>query len=253
LRIDDLDTPRVDPNAESAILRSLEAHGLYWDGPVARQSHHVASYREALARLDRDCFACRCTRRDLRGIPRYPGTCRELGLTRKGNAIRVRAEGSMAFTDRIQGRRRASEGVLDDFVVRRRDGFASYHLAVVIDDETMGVNQVVRGADLLDDTPRQLFLMQKLGIEPPIHAHLPVVAEASGVKLSKHTQATAILDRFAKQNVASALTLLGHEPPPEDIPAMLQWATRRWSLSRVPGGRTITGFVALAPRPASSR
>ncbi|MYD97740.1 MAG: tRNA glutamyl-Q(34) synthetase GluQRS [Gammaproteobacteria bacterium] len=247
LRIDDLDTPRVDPDAESEILATLEAHGLYWDGPVARQSNHVAQYRAALDKLAQRCFACRCTRRQLRGTARYPGTCRNLSLPWEGNAIRIRAEGRVGFPDRVQQAPTSGEsGTLDDFVVRRRDGFASYHLAVVVDDHAMGVDHVVRGADLMDDTARQLFLMAALGTAPPSYAHIPVIVEASGVKLSKHNQATAIDSRFARQNVGAALTLLGFEPPDENTPALLDWAIRQWDIARVPAGPVVRGFTALS-------
>lgn len=222
LRIDDLDTPRVDPDAESEILATLEAHGLYWDGPVARQSNHVAQHRAALDELAERCFACRCTRRQLRDAARYPGTCRNLSLPSEGNAIRIRAEGSVGFRDRVQrARTSGASRTLDDFIVRRRDGFASYHLAVVVDDHAMGVDHVVRGADLMADTPRQLFLMAALGTAPPSYAHIPVIVEASGVKLSKHNRATAINRSFVRQNVGAALTLLGLEPPDENTPTLL--------------------------------
>ena len=250
LRIDDLDTPRVDPDAESEILATLEAHGLYWDGPVARQSNHVAQYRVALDNLAGRCFACRCSRRELRGTARYPGTCRNLSLPWEGNAIRIRAEGSEAsvgFADRVQPAPASGKSsILDDFVVQRRDGFASYHLAVVVDDHAMGVDHVVRGADLLDDTARQLFLIGALGIALPSYAHIPVIVEASGVKLSKHNRATAIDRRFARQNVGAALTLLGFEPPDENTPTLLDWAIRHWDIARIPAGPVVQGFTALS-------
>ena len=254
LRIDDLDTPRVDPNAESEILATLEAHGLYWDGPVARQSHHVAHYRAALEKLAEGCFACRCTRRDLRGTARYPGTCRTSTLPWEGNAIRIRAEGSVEFADRVQRAPSTGEsttshrhrGTLDDFVVRRRDGFASYHLAVVVDDQAMGVDHVVRGADLIDDALRQLFLIGALGTTMPSYAHIPVIVEASGVKLSKHNQATAIDHRFARQNVRAALTLLGFDPPDENIPTTLDWAIDHWDIGTIPSCPVVQGFTAIS-------
>jgi len=254
LRIDDLDTPRVDPDAESEILATLTAHGLYWDGPVARQSDHVAHYHAALAKLAERCFACRCTRRELRGTDRYPGTCRTLSLPWEGNAIRIRSEGRVEFVDRVQracspGESTASHrhwGALDDFVVQRRDGFASYHLAVVVDDQAMGVDHVVRGADLIDDTPRQLFLIDALGDARPSYAHVPVIVEDSGVKLSKHNQATAINRRFARRNVGAALTLLGFDPPDENIATILEWAIDHWDIARIPPSPVVQGFTAIS-------
>ena len=248
MRVDDLDTPRVTPGAESRILRSLEVHGLTWDGPVVRQSQHVDLYRDALAELTEHCYACRCSRRDLRGSTAYPGTCRHLGLPRQGNAIRVRVPATpIAFEDRIQGS--CGENLATttgDFVVWRRDGFASYQLAVVIDDDAMDINAVVRGADLLDNTPRQLHLLERLGRPVPHYAHVPVVVEATGVKLSKHNDATAIDDRAARHNVATVLGLLGFDPPWDRVDAMLDWAQRRWDIAALPAEASIPGFTALA-------
>lgn len=248
MRVDDLDTPRVVAGAESRILESLEAHGLTWDGPVVRQSQHVDRYRDALAELTAHCYACRCSRRDLRGSTAYPGTCRRLRLPRRGNAIRVRVPVTpIAFEDRIQGD--YSENLATttgDFVVWRRDGFASYQLAVVIDDDAMDINAVVRGADLLDNTPRQLYLLHRLGRPAPHYAHVPVVVEATGVKLSKHNAATAIDDRSARHNVATVLGLLGLNPPWDRVDAMLDWARRRWEIAALPSETVISGFTALA-------
>ena len=248
VRIDDLDTPRVVPGAESRILASLEAHGLTWDGPVVRQSQHVDRYREALAELSTGCYACRCSRRDLRGLTCYPGTCRDLDLPRQGNAVRVRVpETPITFEDRIQGPYDENLATTTgDFVVRRRDGFASYQLAVVVDDDAMRINTVVRGADLLDNTPRQLYLLQRLGWPTPRYAHVPVVVEATGVKLSKHNAATAIDDRAVRHNIATVLGLMGFNPPWDRVDAMLEWARWRWDIAALPSQPTIHGFTALA-------
>ena len=248
MRVDDLDTPRVVPGAESRILASLEAHGLGWDGPIVRQSQHVDRYHDALAELTTHSYACQCSRRDLRGSTVYPGACRNLSLPRPSNAIRVRVPNTpIAFVDRIQGNYDHDLATTTgDFVVWRRDGFASYQLAVVVDDDAMGINAVVRGADLLDNTPRQLYLLQRLGHPPPHYAHVPVVVEAGGVKLSKHNAATAIDDRAARHNVATVLALLGFDPPWDGIDAMLDWARRRWDIAALPARTTIPGFTALA-------
>jgi len=248
VRLDDLDTPRVVPGAEARILRSLEAHGLTWDGPVVRQSEHVDRYRDALAELTTHCYACRCSRRDLRDATVYPGTCRRLRLPRQGNAVRVRVPATpIAFEDRIQGTYSDSLATTaGDFVVWRRDGFASYQLAVVVDDDAMDINAVVRGADLLDNTPRQLYLLQRLGRPAPHYAHVPVVVEAAGVKLSKHNAATAINDRAARHNVATVLGLLGFDPPWDRVDTMLDWARQRWDIAALPPAASIDGFIALA-------
>ncbi len=247
LRIDDLDTPRVEPEAEPAILATLESHGLAWDGPVHRQSHQLQRHHGAIRQLGERCFACGCTRRELRGLDRYPGTCRDRGLPQDGNALRVRAEAAApAFVDRVQGDVNMSNRTLSDFIVQRRDGYASYPLAVVVDDLALGVNNVVRGADLLENTAEQLLLMRWLDVPPPTYAHVPVVVEASGVKLSKHNRATAIDNRWAPHNLATVLSLLGLEAPLDQVETMLAWAVGEWNIARVPRGTSLAGFSALA-------
>ena len=246
LRIDDLDTPRVVPGAEDAIVAALAAHGLRWDGPIVRQSELRQHRRAALERLQAHTFACRCTRRDLRGRERYPGTCRHLRLPVVGNAVRIRMDDPPpAFCDRVQGRHATCVDA-GDFVVWRRDDLAAYPLAVVVDDQVMGVTHVVRGADLLDNTARQLHLIKHLGGIPPAYAHVPVLTTADGEKLSKHNAATAIDERAAACNLAAVLCLLGVGPPRLADPArMLDWARGRWRIDRLPRTRTLPGFVAL--------
>ena len=250
LRIDDLDAPRLDPRAEVAILSTLEAHGLAWDGPVARQSDHVDRYQAALAALADDSFGCACTRRQLRGVARYPGMCRDLGLPLAGNAVRLRVEEGVeaAFADRVQGQRRERLAeTAGDIAIRRRDGLPAYPLAVVVDDAAMGVTSVVRGADLLANTPRQIHIAQRLGLAVPAYAHVPVVVDAAGLKLSKHTAATAIDDGHARQNLATVLALLGFDAPPAmDVAELLAWAQRRWCAEALPRSEALPGFVALS-------
>ena len=249
LRIDDLDAPRVAPGAEGAILRALEAHALTWDGPVVRQRSHLERHRAALAALGEACFGCACSRRQLRGQTRYPGTCRCLGLPQRGNAVRLRVpdDAVAAFEDRLQGRRsQRLAATVGDFPVWRRDDIAAYPLAVVVDDAALGVTHVVRGADLLAETPRQIHLAERLGIAPAAYAHVPVLVDAAGEKLSKHNAATAIDNRAPARNLATVLALLGLEPPEGEVGAMLRWARQRWRIDRVPAGKTLPGFVALS-------
>lgn len=139
-----------------------------------------------------------------------------------------------------------SDRTLGDFIVQRRDGFASYPLAVVVDDLAMGVNNVVRGADLLENTPEQLLLLRWLGIPPPDYAHIPVVVEASGVKLSKHNRATAIDSRWAPHNLATVLALLGLEVPLDQVDRMLAYAVGQWDIAQVPRATSLAGFFALS-------
>lgn len=249
LRVDDLDTPRVDPDAEEQILRALDAHHLHWDGALVRQSDHQERYRDALDRLEPLCFACRCSRRVLAGARVYPGTCRDLGLAQSDQtSIRIRVDdASIEFEDRVQlhyKEQLAQES--GDFIIWRRDDMAAYPLAVVVDDDAMGITHVVRGADLLANTPRQLYLTDALGMPRSTYAHLPVIVEANGAKLSKHTGATAVDNRFPRHNVANALTLLGFEPPPADTAELLAWAIENWNIRRVPTGESLSGFIALS-------
>jgi glutamyl-tRNA synthetase len=215
MRVEDLDRQRVRPGCEEEQLADLRAIGIDWDGPVARQSERLGLYEEALARLDRDglLYPCYCTRAEIReaasaphGPPsegRYPGTCRELGAAERAEreaasrrpALRVRADGERAeFTDRVLG---ASVGVADDFVVRRNDGAFAYNLAVVVDDAAQGVEEVVRGADLLDSTPRQLVLARLLGLPEPRHAHVPLALGPDGARLAKRHGSVTLADRRA--------------------------------------------------------
>ena len=255
LRIDDLDGPRVATGAVDAILRALEAHGLHWDGAVCFQSRRRDRYRQAVDALRRQglCYRCTCSRRQLRGQRIYPGTCRERELPAGAEAaLRVRApDAELAFDDRAQGRcaHRLAEAV-GDFVVERRDGRAAYPLAVVVDDSDAGVTDVVRGADLLDNTPAQMFLMQRLGLPTPRYLHVPVVVGRSGAKLSKSTAASAILvaaPHRAAANVCAALDLLGQQPPAGGGTAeeLLSWGAAHWQVDALPGGATVGQWISL--------
>ena len=214
MRVEDLDRQRVRPGCEEEQLADLAAIGLDWDGPVVRQSERLEVYEAALARLDADgrLYPCYCTRAEIRqaasaphGPPAeglYPGTCRRLGAAQREReaagrrpALRLDAGGErIAFTDRLLG---ASEGAVDDFVVRRNDGAPAYNLAVVVDDAAQGIGEVVRGADLLDSTPRQLLLARLLGLDPPRHAHVPLVLGPDGARLAKRHGSVTLADRRA--------------------------------------------------------
>ena len=251
LRIDDLDDPRVVPGAVDGILRTLEWHGLGWDGAIRYQSAFIDRYEAAIERLIGQalCFDCTCSRRDLRGHVTYPGTCRhQPARTCDDAAIRVRVpETEYAFEDGLTGYfgHRLSEAV-GDFVIVRRDRIVGYQLAVVVDDESMGVTDIVRGADLIDNTPRQLFLIERLGFRTPRYLHVPVIAERSGAKLSKHTLATAVDDRFAAQNLRSVLDLLGQDPPMlTDVHDLLEWAVTHWRRSAVPRGTALQSWLSI--------
>ena len=250
LRIEDLDRTREERGAADAILRILEAYGFEWDGPVIRQSQRGERYAAALARLQRDgaVFPCACTRREISDSTLgneaervYPGTCRNgIGPGRLARAIRMRVDGpAIAFDDRFQGRfEQDLVGEVGDFVVKRADGPFAYQLAVVVDDFEQGISEIVRGADLLASTPRQILLQRRLGYPIPRYAHLPVALNSAGEKLSKQTLAAPLEAGEAPRELLRALAFLDQEPPAllqrEGVPTVWVWAHANWRPGRVP-------------------
>lgn len=234
LRMEDLDLPRNLAGADSAILRTLEQCGLTWDGTVERQSRRTALYEAALERLKSmgEAFACACSRKEA-GESVYPGTCRGgLPAGRPGRAWRVKAgRERIGFHDRAAGwYEQALETEVGDFVVLRADGMFAYQLAVVVDDAAQCVTDVVRGADLLDSTPRQILLQRLLGYPTPFYLHLPLALNAAGEKLSKQTRAPAA----GAESLPAALAFLGLEPPADIAEAgpasLLTWAVDAWKV-----------------------
>jgi glutamyl-tRNA synthetase len=247
VRVEDLDAGRVRPEYETEQLADLRALGLDWDGPVVRQSERAPLYAAALERLDAQglLYPCWCTRAEIReaasaphrALPEgaYPGTCLRLTAAerearRAGGrpaALRVRADGArVSFEDRVCG---PVEGVVDDFVVRRNDGVCAYNLAVVVDDAEQGIAEVVRGADLLDSTPRQLWLGARLGLAAPRHAHVPLVLGPDGARLAKRHGAVTLADRASlgqspedvRAELAASVGLAepGERPAPDELVA----------------------------------
>jgi glutamyl-tRNA synthetase len=215
MRIEDLDAGRVRRDLEAGQLEDLRAIGIDWDGRAVRQSERQELYAGALERLDDAglLYRCWCTRAEIREAASaahgerpegaYPGTCRELTAAEVADreasgrppAWRVRAGGvRVTFTDRLCGE---TAGEVDDFVVRRNDGAYAYNLAVVVDDAEQGIGEVVRGADLLDSTPRQLWLGARLGVDAPAHAHVPLMLGPDGARLAKRHGAVTLADRAA--------------------------------------------------------
>lgn len=248
LRMEDLDAPRTVPGAADQILRTLEACGLAWDGEVAWQSRRDRLYEAALERLRAmgTVYGCRCSRREiadsaLTGVEGaiYPGTCRGRALAPgPGVAERLLTTGEeIAFVDRVQGTvsQRVASAV-GDFVLRRRDGLFAYQLAVVVDDAEQGVTDVVRGADLLLSTPRQIVLQRLLGYPTPRYLHVPVAARR-GEKLSKQTLATAVDATRPLPWLSAAISFLGQrEVAGATAAEMLAFAASRWDASAIPGG-----------------
>src|SRR5215472_1429502 len=209
VRMEDLDREREVPGCADQMLRTLEAHGLIWNGAVEYQSRRTAYYNEALVELARRSrlFECSCTRRDLTGDGGYPGTCREGPRHSGPTATRFRVDDEMTeFEDRAQGRCAFDLRERGDFVVRRRDGVFAYQLAVVVDDARQGVTDVVRGADLLDNTPWQIALQRTLGFPTLRYTHLPLVVEPQAGKLSKSRRSVALDAGEAGGQLYQALT-----------------------------------------------
>jgi glutamyl-Q tRNA(Asp) synthetase len=257
VRIEDVDAPRCSMEAERAILASLTAHGLTWDGDVVLQRERGMTYQAAADALlaAGHAYPCACTRREIAdsavagfdGLV-YPGTCRDGLHGKPARALRVRTDSvPYAFTDALQGTHsQALEPEVGDFVIRRGDGLWAYQLAVVVDDAAAGVTEVVRGTDLLGSTARQLHLQRLLGLATPRYAHLPIAVGPDGTKLAKQTGAAGLDDARAAGNLVAALRFLDQNPPAtlerESVSRVLDWARAHWDRARLAG-------VATRPAP----
>lgn len=242
LRMEDLDTPRCMPGTADAIQHTLERFGFKWDGAVVYQSQRQPAYRAALDHLQAtgQIYGCACTRREiadssLHGIEGvvYPGTCRHgVPPGRTVRTQRVRTDNTLiCFDDMLQGRVcQQLQADLGDFVVLRADGIFAYQLAVVVDDAELGVTEVVRGADLLASTPRQIYLQNLLGLPNSTYLHLPAALNAAGKKLSKQTSAPALNPHHPLPELCRAMAFLSH-PVPDDVGALDEfwgWARSAW-------------------------
>ncbi len=248
LRMEDLDPPREMPGAQKAILDALQAYGFEWDGSLVRQSEQHDRYQAVIDMLlaDGHAYACTCSRKQLEAYPgAYPGFCREAGKPAKDAAIRIRVPADeFGFTDRVQGRfSQQLAHDAGDFVIRRRDGLYAYQLAVVLDDGWQGVTDVVRGADLLDSTPRQLFLQQLLGLPQPRYLHVPLIVQPDGHKLGKSYRSPPLQAHEAPPSLLRALRALGQCPPAELNGAppreILAWAIAHWDAGAIPRSPTL--------------
>ncbi len=242
VRMEDVDRSREIAGAAAGILTTLESFGFEWDGEVLRQSDRDEHYAAAVESLRARglTFECSCSRQDLADEPRYRGYCRA-GPRHPGvpTAIRLRVDPSaVAFTDRLQGHRTQDVAAFSgDVILKRRDGFFSYLLAVVVDDAAQGVTDVVRGADLLDDTPRQIYLQRALGLPTPRYLHVPVLKEPDGSKLAKSARSLPADRSDPRSTLFQVLNLLGLEPPGELRQAprgeLWSWARAHWPENRL--------------------
>ncbi|MGP1676107.1 MAG: tRNA glutamyl-Q(34) synthetase GluQRS [Burkholderiales bacterium] len=280
VRMEDLDPPREQPGAADAILRTLQACGMGWDGDILYQSKRSEAYRAALARLQQQglIYPCACTRREIadsilafaptRGAHNaplaraswrraggegghsdvlvYPGTCRNgLAPGKTARATRVRVgDSAIEFEDVLQGR--VSQNLaaeVGDFVLLRADGLYAYQLAVVVDDAEQGISDVVRGADLLASTPRQIYLQRLLGLPTPRYLHLPAAVNAAGEKLSKQTLAAPVDARDTVPALVQVMDFLGQAPPAQLSRASLaefwRWARAHWDAKNIPRRRSL--------------
>lgn len=209
IRMEDVDVSRTVAGAAETILEQLRAHGLEWDGEVVYQSLRTSLYEAALYALGDEVFPCACTRQDAvcycqNGLP----------TGRTGRSLKLRGE--------------------DPFIIKRADGLFAYQLAVVVDDAEQGITDVVRGADLLDSTPKQIRLQELLSYPHPRYLHVPVVLGANGEKLSKQTLAPAVDSQCAAKNVEGALRFLGQEVAGGSMRELLDWAVKHWNSDRIP-------------------
>lgn len=252
LRIEDIDPPREVPGGSDAILRSLERLGMGWDGAVIFQSQRQEAYLATIADLSHRglIYPCHCSRKEL--AARHPssaesfiydGHCRQAKFNATGaeaGALRMITEDkAIRFNDQLRGtytQNLASD--VGDFVIQRADGLFAYQLAVVVDDAMQGITEIVRGADLLDNTPRQIYLQQQLGFPTPRYAHLPIAVNELGQKLSKQTGAASIDHLRPQQLIIQVLEFLGQQPPVELNAATLdelwEWAINHWRIHNVP-------------------
>lgn len=251
LRIEDIDTPRVQPGATDSIINTLAAFGFKWDGDIMYQSQRNKAYLEAFNRLNHQqlLYPCTCTRKEIadsstvmgiEGIV-YPGTCLHHAIKQNHPiAWRIKTEDKpMCFYDAIQGNITQNlQSDIGDFVLKRADGIFTYQLAVVVDDAEQGITHVVRGSDLLNSTTRQIFLQQLLGFDTPHYVHIPVVTNPHGEKLSKQTLATALSLTNIQQQLYDAFCFIGLAPPTTIKNAtpkeMWRWAIAHWRIDAMP-------------------
>ena len=243
VRIEDIDPPREVPGAAETILRQLEHYGLHWDDEVLWQSKRHEAYRERLAWLRAQglSYNCTCTRARIQSVGGvYDGHCRTLNLPPENAAVRIKQRSPVTrFNDLLSGEILADERLArEDFIIHRRDGLFAYNLAVVVDDHFQGVTEIVRGADLVEPTVRQISLYHQFGWTAPDYIHLPLAVNAQGCKLSKQNHAPALPEGDPRPVLIDALRFLNQNVTNEwqdlRIDELLKMATAHWTLTAVP-------------------
>jgi glutamyl-Q tRNA(Asp) synthetase len=254
LRMEDLDTPRCKKHYADSIIKTLEAFQFQWDGEIIYQRKRTHAYQDALDSIRQHSYPCSCTRKQLQGQTAhnpysyiYPGNCREslANPQAKQTSIRLKTQPtSICFDDQCQGRfcQNIKEKV-GDFILKRSDGLFAYQLAVVVDDAWQGITHIVRGADLFDNTPRQIYLQQLLGYPQPDYLHFPVATTKNGKKLSKQNQSREISTQNKRMQLIDALEFLGQKPPRAkefaNLDDLWRWAVQNWHMDKIPRKLTI--------------
>ena len=250
LRIEDVDTQRKKTGASTSIIKTLEAYGFEWDGEIIYQSQRTDAYQAALESIQQHSYPCSCTRKELQATtPQgtnsylYPGFCRT-GLKNSDSthlSIRLKTNNKIiCFDDKCQNTSLCQniQQEIGDFIIKRSDGLFAYQLAVVVDDAWQGVTDIVRGADLYDNTPQQIFLQQILGYSQPNYLHFPVAIDQLGKKLSKHNFSPEVSIRDKRTNIINALNFLGQETPSIDnfssSEDLWAWALKNWDSAKIP-------------------
>ena len=246
VRIEDTDIPRIYPNSESHILDCIDAFEFEPDADIIFQKNRLDLYEEVLEQLKQaqQIYACECTRKQLGSNHIYVGTCRDLHLDFLNQAIRLKVDDQLiCFDDLLQGRQCSNlKNDLGDFVLKRRDGIISYQLAVVVDDYLQGITHVVRGADLLDNTARQIWLGSLLDYPKLNYMHLPLAMNDQGQKLSKQNLAQALDLSKAPELLKQVISALGQPNVELDQPRiMLQQAVQQWNVELIPKGMNLNG------------
>ena len=251
LRIDDLDIPRNVKGAADAILRTLDSVGLYWDEQVIYQSRCLDSYHDSLNNLRQRqlLYPCSCSRKDLMAVTVYNGICRNKSPQSDiASALRLKTDSRLiSFEDGLQGL--ISHNLAKqhgDFILKRKDGIIAYQFAVVIDDNLQQVNQIVRGIDLLTETPKQIYLQQLLGMPSPDYMHVPIIVDQHGYKLSKQTRATAVDLTKPHSVIFNLLCLLKQNPPLElqhtPVTELINWAVTHWSIEPLKNSKQVNAW-----------
>ena len=242
VRMEDIDPPREQPGAADRILKALEAYGMPWDGEVLYQSQRSADYEAAIEKLFQSdaIYPCTCSRKQLQlyhGV--YPGLCRgKTDIPDTPYALRLNChDKQLTFNDLIQGQQTFDMKALGDFIVKRKEKLYAYQLAVCVDDDYQGVTHIVRGYDLIDSTPRQICLQSVLGMETPVYAHIPVIIQNNGDKLSKQNLAPELPLDEPRPLLIKALQALQQNPPSDlaevSVEDIVQWGIENWCLGQI--------------------